>query len=517
MKSPHDQAEFTRRAALRGGIGAVSLAVIGARAAAVATASAAITTGAAQAQQSGTGIAPPPAMTATKSLSTTANTALSKEYVQMVGRFAYFWAWPMINSFNRRIALTSVPEPGLRGGVLPNAPLGQVCMLTDYISPEQRFVACPNQDVAYGFGFASLDEHPVVYQVPDFGDRFYVYAAWDARTDSFAEIGQQYGSKPGFYLLVGPNWKGTVPEGIIETFRSPTELAALCPRVFLNDTAEDKNAVLPILSQVMAYPLSEYDGTMKTKDWTKVPHFPTPPGAGSGEVKWVVPETFFDQLAEVLDKVPPLPGEETTYSMIRSVLTAAEKSQEVQQVLKETAVAADTEIIPPLFLWKHNGPAAGNGWYSPVNNADFGADYVVRTAVSKSNMYENRFNETKYIFTDTDAEGAQLDGSSTYTVTFPAGQLPPVDGFWSLTLYNEHHFFTPNPLQRFSLGTKNQGLQNNADGSLTIYAGPASPGKDKESNWLPAPSTPFSLYIRAYWPKQEVIDGSWKPPVIRKQ
>lgn len=460
--------------------------------------------------------APPASSIPAKVLSTTANTALSKEYVQMVGRFAYFWAWPLVNSFNRRTALTSVPEPGLRGGVLPNAPLGQVCMLTDYISPDQRFVACPNQDVAYGFGFGSIDEDPVVYQVPDFGKRFYVYAAWDARTDSFAEIGQQYGSKPGFYLLVGPNWKGKVPDGIIKTFRSSTELAALCPRVFLNDTAEDKRAVLPILSQVMAYPLSQFDGKMKTKDWTKVPHFPTPSGADSGEVRWVVPETFFDQLPGVLDKVPPLSGEETTYSMIRSVLTAAEKDSELKQALKEAAIAADKELIPPLFQWKHNGPPAGNGWYSPVNNAEFGADYVVRTAVSKSNMYENRYNETKYIFTDTDGESRQLNGTSMYRLTFPSGQLPPVDGFWSLTLYNEHHFFNPNPLRRFSLGTKNQELQKNPDGSLTLYAGAKSPGKDKESNWLPAPETPFSLYLRNYWPKQDVIDGKWTPPKIER-
>jgi Protein of unknown function (DUF1254) len=101
-------------------------------------------------------------------------TALPKEYVQMVGRFAYFWGWPMVNSFNRRTAMTSAPEPGLRGGILPNAPLGQICMLTDYISADQRFVTCSNQDVAYGMGFGSLDDQPVIMQVPDFGERFWV-------------------------------------------------------------------------------------------------------------------------------------------------------------------------------------------------------------------------------------------------------------------------------------------------------------------------------------------------------
>jgi hypothetical protein len=461
--------------------------------------------------------APAPPAPAAPLAGTAPNTALTKEYVQMVGHFAYFWAWPLVNSFNRRTALSSVPEPGLRGGVLPNAPLGQVCMLTDYISPDQRFVTCSNQDVAYGFGFAAIDENPVVYQVPDFGKRFWVYAAWDARTDSFAQLGQQYGTKPGFYLLVGPNWKGSVPTGISGTFRSPTELAALCPRVFLDDTAEDRQAILPVLNQVMAYPLSQFDGKMKTKDWKSVPHFPAPSGGGAGEVQWVKPEVFFDQLPEVLAKVPSLPGEDGIYAMVRSVLDAAAKDPQLKQALTQTAIAADKEVIPPLFQWKYNGPPAGNGWYSPVNNGAFGVDYAVRTAIAKSNMYENRFNETKYIFTDNDSDGKQLNGGSTYAVTFPAGQLPPANGFWSMTLYNEHHFFNSNPLNRFSLGTKNKNLQMNPDGSLTLYAGARSPGKDKETNWLPAPNTPFSLYIRSYWPKEEAINATWAPPKVERQ
>ena len=112
--------------------------------------------------------------------------------------------------------------------------------------------------------------------------------------------------------------------------------------------------------------------------------------------------------------------------------------------------------------------------------------------------------------------GASLDGKSSYAITFAPGQDPPVNGFWSLTLYNEHHFFHPNDLKRYSLGTKNKTLKRNADGSLTLYAGATSPGKDKESNWLPSPGGHFSLYIRAYWGKQGIIDGSWQPPKIVK-
>ena len=140
-----------------------------------------------------------------------------------------------------------------------------------------------------------------------------------------------------------------------------------------------------------------------------------------------------------------------------------------------------------------------------------------RTAVAKSNIFVNKQNETKYFYQDLDDGGERLNSANRYTVTFPKGATPPVKGFWSLTLYNRHHFFEPNPLARYSVGTKNKTLQYGVDGSLTIYVQGQSPGADKESNWLPAPAegpSEFSLYIRSYWPEQAALDGSWTPPAV---
>ncbi|HEX5104042.1 MAG TPA: DUF1214 domain-containing protein, partial [Pirellulaceae bacterium] len=131
-------------------------------------------------------------------------------------------------------------------------------------------------------------------------------------------------------------------------------------------------------------------------------------------------------------------------------------------------------------------------------------------------MFDNKPNETQYFYTDFDSVGESLSGGNSYSITFPKGDLPPVDGFWSLTLYNDKHLFHPNDRKRYSLGTKNKGLKFNDDGSLTLYAGAKSPGLDKESNWLPAPAGAFSLYIRAYWGRKGILDGSWKPPVVKK-
>ncbi len=417
---------------------------------------------------------------------------MTKDYVRMVGRMAYLWGWPLVYVHNQRTELTKVPEPGLLNGALPVAPMNQVTMLTGYISPAEVFIGDPNQDVVYGVGFLSLEQEPVVVQIPEFGDRFWTFPVYDARTDQMSELGLQYGTKPGFYMIVGPNWQGDAPAGIAGVVRSSTNFATAMPRIFLNDTAEDRAAIQPALSQILFYPLNEFDGKMKTKDWSKIPSFPVPkeknpPKYSSTSPPWVDPATFFDQLPAVMKQVPPMPGEEALYNWIGTVLAAAAKNPEVTATLRESAFAANSELVAPMMQWKFNGQPAGNGWTSPANNGAFGTDYIHRTGAVKADPYDNKRNETMYFYTDTDTQLRQLVGKSSYSVTFPKGQLPPVKGFWSLTMYNPEHYFYQNALNRFALGTKNKSLKYNSDGSLTIYLGNKSPGEEKESNWLPAP------------------------------
>jgi hypothetical protein len=186
----------------------------------------------------------------------------------------------------------------------------------------------------------------------------------------------------------------------------------------------------------------------------------------------------------------------------------------VKKALVEVAIETEKNVIKPLFKWKHNGIPAGNGWNRSYNNAVWGYDYLMRTSTARSNMFDNRPNETQYFYTDDDSKGNQLEGSHTYSVTFTDGQLPPVNGFWSLTIYNKYHIFEPNELNRYSLGTKTKDLRYNEDGSLTLFADPEPPSEDMKSNWLPAPEETFSLYIRCYWGKEAILDRSWIPPKI---
>jgi len=444
---------------------------------------------------------------------------MTKAYVQMVGRTAYLWGWPLVHVYNQRTELTKAPEPILINGVLPLAPMNTVVMLTDYVAPAERYIADPNQDVVYGLGYLSLEKEPVVIQVPDFGDRFWTLPVYDARTDQVSELGLQYGTKPGFYMVVGPNWKGDTPAGIAGVVRSTTDFAVTMPRIFMNDTPEDRAAIQPALTQIQFYPLSQFDGKMKTKDWHKIPIIKRqgkPAMFSSTQPPWVDPASFFDHLPIVMKQVPPMPGEEALYKLIASVVDAAGKDPEVMKTLQATALAADQELIAPMMWWKYNGQPAGNGWTSPANNGAFGTDYYHRTGAVKADPYDNKRNETMYFYTDNDTKLQQLVGTSSYSVTFAKGQLPPVKGFWSVTMYDPEHYFYQNALKRFALGTKNKSLKYNDDGSLTIYLGNKSPGKDKETNWLPAPAGNFSIWLRAYWPDQAILDGSWKPPVIAR-
>ncbi|HEY4130750.1 MAG TPA: DUF1214 domain-containing protein [Gemmatimonadaceae bacterium] len=443
-----------------------------------------------------------------------ANSRMGAGYAQSVAREAYFWAWPLLNIYSRRLTMEKLTETILAGPV-PSAPTNQLGMLTDYISPDQRIVACPNQDVVYGGGSIALDQSAVVVQVPDFGDRFWVYQAVDLRTDSFAELGAMYATRPGFYLLVGPEWQGRTPKGISRAFRSTTNTGSVIARVFQDDSPEDRQAVQSVLQQIMMYPLSAFDGKMKSRNWSELPR-----GAanapGNEERQWVKPERFLEILPLVLGDAAPLPGEGARYIQLLAMLTAAERDPTLKTAIVEAAVEAEAELIKPLLQFRLFGVQLPYYWNTITNGGVFGTDYFTRTAVARSNIFVNKPSETRYFYQDCDENGGRLNGEHPYTVTFAHDATPPINGFWSLTLYNEHHLFHRNQLQRYSIGTKSKSLELNADGSLTIHIQSEPPAKASQANWLPSPKDgDFSLCLRAYWPKVAIIDGSWTPPPVR--
>jgi hypothetical protein len=263
------------------------------------------------------------------------------------------------------------------------------------------------------------------------------------------------------------------------------------------------------------YPLAMYDGTMKQRDWRRLPTLGSPTAdGGAAETRWVFPETFFDQLPQVLADAPPLPGEEARYEEVLAVVAAAKKEPALNRAMIHEAARAEEELIDPLLHFRNFGIPLRYNWTTENNGAQFGTDYFTRTAIARSNILVNKPVEAKYFYQDLDVTGARLNGRRCYTLTFAKGE-PPVKGFWSLTLYDHYHFFVPNEIKRYSVGSKNKGLRPNADGSLTIYVQADAPRDPAQrANWLPAPKDDFSLYIRAYWPDVSVLEGRWTPPAV---
>ena len=436
--------------------------------------------------------------------------------VRLVAREAYVWGWPLVYLHHCRVALERVPAPGRSGG-MPVAPLNRLSMLTDRISPRTARVPCPNQDVIYGFGMFDLAADAVVVQVPDFGRRFWLYQMGDQRTDSFAEVGSMYGTRPGSYLVVGPDWRGDVPHGIAGVFRSPTRYAYCLPRVFFTDSAADREAALPAINGIVAYPLAEYSGESQACDWSKMRWLPNLASRGAAS-RGVSPDTFFDVLPEVLDDVPPLPGEEPLYARFRAMLAAAAADPAVAAEIRRAAAEAQVEEVDSLFEFRNLGRPLPAHWTTIVNGAAFGTDYRTRTAVAASNVFVNRHRETKYDFQDLDLHGRRLEGGREYRVTFAPGALPPAKGFWSLTLYDERHSLPLVTGGRVAVGSRDSGLRYEADGSLTIIvsreAVAMSGDGDVSGNRLVAPDGVFSLYLRIYWPDEAALDGTWTPPPV---
>jgi len=428
----------------------------------------------------------------------------------------YLWGWPMVNVHNRVAQFRDVPAAYYLNGIAPVAPINHLCMLTDYIKPEQRAVACPNQDVVYGIGGLDLRKEPVVIQVPNFGDRFWVYQVCDERTDSFASMGKLYDTKPGCYLLAHRGWGGEWPEGITDIFICPTDLGVVMPRIFQLDDAADRLAIQPVLNQIMLYPLSEFNGQAKTTDWSKTPAVSAGHSGQQHEMAWVKPEAFFDQLPGILKEVPPLPGEEDLYAQINALLETIQTGPEWKALATQCAVTAESDLITPLFEFVNVGYPVRDNWTTQRNGAAFGTDYLTRAACAKSNIFVNQPRETRYFYLDLDTDGERLDGSNSYIISFAKGELPPVKGFWSLTTYNGEHFFAPNPINRYSVGTKNEELKVAADGSLTIYVQSSATAADQQNNWLPVPPGTFSLYLRCYWPEETVLNDNWTPPPVIK-
>ena len=404
------------------------------------------------------------------------------------------------------------------------APFNQITNEARVFTYQDTSVITPNSDTPYSVLWTDLRTEPIVLSVPAVEKpRYYSVMLCDGNTYNYGYIGSRAtGSEAGDYMVVGPDWKDATPPGIKKVFRSSTQFSAVAYRTQLFNP-EDMPNVVKIQAGYKVQLLSQYL------------HEPAPPAAPAVNFPKIDKETvktgFFDYLDFALQFAPAGPEEQEIRAKLARLGIGAGKKFAFKDLSPEQQAqvgAGMKEGEAKIAQYLESGQKNINGWKVGSlfgDSAFYNGDWLKRAAAAQAGIYGNDAVEAMYPMTKTLADGDALDGSKhNYTLTFAAGQFPPVHSFWSVTMYDgKSQLVIKNPINRYLINSPMlPGMQKNADGSVTLYIQKDSPGADKESNWLPAPNDLIYLVMRLYWPKTEPPsilppgEGTWKPPGIVK-
>jgi hypothetical protein len=402
------------------------------------------------------------------------------------------------------------------------APFNQIRNEPRVFTDKDTAIVTPNSDTPYSFLWMDLRAEPIVLSVPAVEkSRYYAVQFEDGNTFNFGYIGSRStGNEGGDYMVAGPDWKGDTPAGVKKVFRSTTQFALAGYRTQLFNPGDMPN-VIKVQDGYKAQPLSAY---------LKQPAPPAPPAVNFPKIdKEMVKTGFFDYLDFALQFAPPGPEEKDIRAKLARIgigpgKTFNFKDLSLEHKLEVGLGMKDGEAKIDQYLL--TGEKIINGWKIGAYFGDrdfFRGNWLLRAAGAKAGIYGNDAIEATYPITKTLANGEALDGGKhNYTLTFAKDQFPPVNAFWSVTMYDgKTQFLIANPINRFLINSPMlPDLKKNADGSLTLYIQKDSPGTDKESNWLPAPNGPVYLAMRLYWPKTQppsilpLGSGTWQPPAI---
>jgi hypothetical protein len=407
-----------------------------------------------------------------------------------------------------------------KGGPQFKAPFNQIKNEARVFTFKDTAIITPNSDTPYSFVWLDLRAEPMVLSVPAVEKkRYYSLQLIDGNTYNYGYIGSRAtGSEAGNYLLVGPGWKGETPAGIKKVFSSTTPFALTVYRTQLFNAGDMPN-VVKVQAGYKAQPLSAF---LKQPAPPVAPKIDFVPANTPG-----IKANFFEYLDAALQFVPPAPEEQEVRTKLASIGIGPGKNFDLKSLSPEHRAAilegmkAGDEKVDKFLA---GGVKNINGWGIGAffgNRDFFKANWLMRAAAAKGGLYGNDAVEAVYPFTRKDANGETLDTSKhNYTITFSAGELPPVNAFWSVTMYDgKSQLLIKNPINRYLINSPMlSGMKKNADGSLTLYVQKDSPGKANEANWLPAPSDTVWMVMRLYWPKETppsilpAGEGTWKPP-----
>jgi hypothetical protein len=430
-----------------------------------------------------------------------------------IAKEAYIYGFPMIANYKAMYGFAID-----RAGSQFKAPFNQIYNLQRTTTPADTAVITPNADTPYSMLELDLRAEPIVFCVPEVEKtRYYSVQIVDMYTFNFGYVGSRAtGNGAGCYMVSGPAWKGEKPAGVAKIFPSETEFAFAIFRTQLLGP-DDMPNVIKVQSGYKAQPLSQFLGEQ------------APPAAP--EVQWpkftdnAFKTDAFAFLNFLTQFTPTAPQEVALRAKIAQIGIAPgepydyRKLPELDKLAQGLGIKHGFEEIQSKRL---NLSPRVNGWSEVVgfgDRASYNGDWLLRAADALAGIYGNDAVEALYPAAYVDGDGATLDaGKYRYTLTFPAGQYPPANAFWSVTMYDgKTQLLVANPINRYLINSPMlPELKTNADGSLTMYIQKDSPGADKEANWLPAPDGTFYLALRLYWPKPEALEGKWKPaPVVR--
>ncbi|WP_336489663.1 DUF1254 domain-containing protein [Methylobacterium nigriterrae] len=426
---------------------------------------------------------------------------------------AYIYGYPLVTMELTRRVLTNVAAPeGLKG-----APMGQFTHAREYPNAKFRAVTAPNADTLYSVAFVDVGKEPYLLSLPDMDGRYYLMPMLSAWTNVFAVPGKRTsGTGPQTYFIAGPGWSGSVPSGA-ELILAPTGLVWILGRTYCTGTPEDYRAVHALQDQYRLIPASAA-GKPYTPPVGRVDPGIDTKTAVREQVNRMDAAAYFNLLAALMRDNPPALADGVALAKMASLGIVPGQPFDPGRLPPATRQAIDQAPEKALARIMGHIKTTGrhvNGWTFTTDGGDYGKDYLQRALITAVGLGCNLPQDAVYPTTTVDAAGRRLDGASKYVMRFPAGELPPVDGFWSLTMYDADYFFVDNPINRYAVSPRDN-LKANPDGSVDLVIQAESPGAQRESNWLPAPGGPFVLMLRTYWPRDALLNGSWAPPPVTR-
>jgi len=445
--------------------------------------------------------------------------AIEVEEAVAIATDAYVYGYSLVTTDVTRVQMSNVAEMGAVTG-----PVNQFVNVKRYPPADYRGVSAPNADTLYSLAWLDLAE-PQVFSHPDMGKRFHLFPMVDLWMTIFASPGTRTGDgKAADYLITGPGWKGEVPKGM-KHIASATRFIVILGRTYADGTEKDYEAVNALQAQYKITPLASWG-----KPFTpKAPPVDPNPGFSMTDkpqqaIMALGTKGYFDLMTKLMCGSAPAYAADAP-ALARFAKIGIEPCKPFALDKLDPAVQSALADLPKTALAKIDANQASlgqmvDGWLITKGLGVYGTDYMKRAVVAAFGWPANLQEDAVYPYTLIDSAGEKLTGANEYTLTFAKGQTPPVSGFWSITMYmiDEGWWFVPNALNKFTVSPRDN-LKPNPDGSITLYFQKDSPGKDKESNWLPAPAGEFIPMLRMYWPSEKnpsILDGTWTPPKVEK-